>query len=377
MAKPETSFHAFIKTRTGRRVTAAVGLGLVVGLVVPATAAGAKAAPTHRLPGSHGRSILEVNVTNDPTRMNGQPQIAINPRHPNDLVFMSTADDLSVGDPTNPSFYHCFLAYSTDSGATWTNVAFPYGDSQGCGNPQLAVDAKGNFFVAYNFIGGTAPVVMGVTRSLDGGRTWSAPVPTPLGLSAAPRLVVDTATDYLYAEGAPTPGGAGVGGPQAISVSNDHGLTWSAAQPLPAAAWQGFGNQIAVHDGILVTANAESVVDNGTAVVTVNPAFYESFDQGKDWATYPVTDGKGNPVAPPTGSLVPTPASYNVNTDPLPWIAADPIRISVSENMISSLNDIPARRRTLTCSQSRRASRHHRPPKSATGHRRDSSWQPP
>lgn len=56
---------------------------LVVGLVVPASAAGAQAAPLSR-PGSSDGSIFELNVTNDPTRMHGQPQIAIDPKDPND-----------------------------------------------------------------------------------------------------------------------------------------------------------------------------------------------------------------------------------------------------------------------------------------------------
>jgi hypothetical protein len=304
--------------------------------ITPAAASGAQAAPLSRLPGSSGGRILEVNVKNNPARMHGQPQIAIDPKHLNDLVFMSTADDLSVTDTTDPNFYKCFLAYSNNSGATWTQVAFPYGDAVGCGNPQLAVDSQGYCYVDYNLLGGTAPVAEGVTRSLDGGRTWSAPVATPLGLSDGPRLVVDSATDYLYAEGAPVPGGTGVGNLPAISVSKDHGLTWSAAQSLPAAAWQGFGNQVAVHDGILVTANAESVVDNGTAVVTVNPTFYVRSDQGKNWVTRPVTDGKGNPVAPPSGSLVPTPDTTQTNTDPLPWVAEDPAKAGRFAVMVPS-----------------------------------------
>ena len=68
----------------------------------------------------------------------------------------------------------------------------------------------------------------------------------------------------------------------------------------------------------------------------MNPTFYDSSDQGKDWTTYPVTDGKGNPVAPPTGSLVPTPASCNINTDPVPWVTADPTRIGRFAVMVPS-----------------------------------------
>jgi hypothetical protein len=92
------------------------------------------------------------------------------------LVFLSTADNEAA---TGLAVFQCFLAYSTNDGATWTSVDFPLGDAGGCGNPALDVDSHGIFYIAYNLLGGTAPLALGVTRSLDGGRTWSDPVVTP------------------------------------------------------------------------------------------------------------------------------------------------------------------------------------------------------
>jgi hypothetical protein len=41
-------------------------------------------------------------------------------------------------------------------------------------------------------------------------------------------------------------------------------------------------------------------------------------------------------VPPPTGSLVPTPATVNTNTDPLPWVAGDPARAGRFAVMVPS-----------------------------------------
>jgi hypothetical protein len=296
-------------------------LGLAV-LIAPAWTGSAQADQSSSVTHDPHRRIVETDMTEDPSRMNGQPQIAVNPRHPNNLVFMATDDDLKA---TDFNLYKCILAHSNNGGMSWTRVNFPYGDSVGCGNPQLTVDQQGIFYVGFNLLGGTAPQVMGVARSVDGGRTWSAPVATPLNFSASPRLTVDKATDHLYAEASVQSGGAGTGGPQALSVSKDHGLTWGPMVPLPAEAWQGFGDNIAAGHGELATATTQAVVNNGTSVTTVKPTFTVTSDNGRHWTTTPVTDSSGNQVAPPEGDLlIPSPTTYFNNTDPVPWVASDP-----------------------------------------------------
>ena len=127
------------------------------------------------------------------------------------VVFLSTADnEAATGLAVFQCFvFQCFLAYSTNSGLTWTPVVLPLGDAGGCGNPSLAVDSHGIFYLAFNLLGGTAPLAPGVVRSLDGGRTRSDPVVTPLQVGASPRLIVDSATDYVSVESSSaTPVGA-------------------------------------------------------------------------------------------------------------------------------------------------------------------------
>jgi hypothetical protein len=233
-------------------------------------------------------------VTSNPSLNSGQPQIAVNPEHPNDLVFLSTNDDAAANAPiTDLTVFQCYLAYSTDGGVRWNSVVLPLGDAAGCGNPSLGVDSHGIFYVAFNQLGGTAPQVPGVIRSLDGGRTWSDPVSTPLQFGASPRLIVDSATDDVYVESSSaTP----VGSLQGVTVSKDHGLTWSPQEPLPAQS-ASLGNQIAVHDGVLASATG-SLVPNVAAVA----------DQG--------------------------------TTDPIPWVAADPAHLGRFAVMVPAGNDL-------------------------------------
>jgi BNR/Asp-box repeat len=338
MAKPETPINGISRTRAGWRVTAALGVSLFVGLAVPAAAVGAQAAPLGHASGGSSGKILEEDVTSNPSLNNGQPQVAVNPEEPNDLVFLSTNDDAAANAPiTDLTVFQCFLAYSTDGGVRWTQVVLPLGAAAGCGNPSLGVDPHGIFYVAFNQLGGTAPQVPGVISSLDGGRTWSAPASTPLQFGASPRLIVDSATDYVYVESSSaTP----VGSLQGVSVSKDHGRTWSPQAALPAQSAT-LGNQIAVHDGVLASASALEIV-GGVSLAATNPTFYVSFDNGQTWVSRPVTDSHGNPVAPPTGSLVPNVATIGEQstTDPIPWVAADPTHFGRFAVMVPAGNDL-------------------------------------
>ena len=133
--------------------------------------------------------------------------------------------------------------------------------------------------------------------------------------------------------------GQPVGSLQGVSVSKDHGLTWSPQEPLPASA--ALGDQIAVHDGVLASAVAQEIV-GGVSLATTNPTFYVSFDNGQTWISRPVTGSHGNPVAPPTGSLVPNVATVadQGTTDPIPWVAADPTHFGRFAVMVPAGNDL-------------------------------------
>jgi hypothetical protein len=97
-------------------------------------------------------------------------------------------------------------------------------------------------------------------------------------------------------------------------------MTWSATAPLPP---QPFGNQIAVHDGILATATALKV--EGQTVVGDAVKFWVSSDEGRTFTSYPVTGTGGSPVALLSGRSMPNNHTLAA-TDPVPWVSADPSR---------------------------------------------------
>lgn len=311
------------RTKQGMLV---VGLGLILGLLLPVSASSAQTGPSADTARGGPNGIVEVNVANVPDRDNGQPAVAVSPKNRNNVVVVSTNHRPGVGTPDK---YHCFVTYSRDGGANWTEVPWPYGDRAMCGDPNVVVDTRGIFYLAFNRLGcepgvptsgspgncNGVPNHVGVAKSLDGGRTWSDPVDTPLVISSTPRLRVDTATGWVYAIGGSAPSA-----PHAVSVSKDRGLTWGPAGILPS---QPLGNQVAVHDGILATATGMTVV-NGSQLVPAEPTFYVSRDGGQTFASSLVTNSAGTPVPPAAGALVPNPGAEV--TDPIPWVSADPTR---------------------------------------------------
>ncbi|QJT02970.1 exo-alpha-sialidase [Streptomyces asoensis] len=269
-------------------------------------------------------AIHEVDVTNMPATKEGQPTVAVNPRNPKNLVFVSTIFPPSPG--LEPIDGGCFLAYSNDRGDTWTQVAWPLGTAAPkCGEPSVQFDAKGTVYVDNNQVSsGLAANLLNhnqVAKSTDGGRTWTDPVSTPLLLGGAPKMRVDVATGKVYAVA-----GAAWEYPSAVSVSADGGKTFSNDSrvipgPMPCIEVApgiplvcGYpGREIAVYGGILVSASQE-------AGKPVN--FHVSRNDGKTWTNTTVNDGTGTPVPAGTGSLVPVPA-LGAAADPVPWVAAD------------------------------------------------------
>lgn len=297
-------------------------------LVVALLAAGSVANQSPPIDNGAGSAevIREVNVTEQPDRINGQPVVAVDPDDPNIMVYIS-ANHIPEADGLTVAEFQCYSAFSNDGGVTWTETEFPRGDRPFCGDPYLAVGPEGTFYAAFNRLGcpsdvegglsvpcDEGPGNVGVSRSYDGGQTWTEPVDTTVFRATTPRLRVDAETGKIYVSG-------GVGGPSphAISVSDDGGLTWSDQAPLPSHP---FGNQIAVHAGVLATATAMTVV-GGTAVEATDVVFYSSTDDGVTFTAHPVTDSNGDPAQVPTGVSLPDNQTLN-STDPVPWVTADP-----------------------------------------------------
>jgi hypothetical protein len=323
---------------SGRRVVAA---GLVAVVLGAATAAVASNGDTPR------PAVLERDVTNTDVFAGGEPEIAVNPLNPKNLVYVSTAYkyvhvdaagqtvDLTPGSQilTNGIFdsQHCFIAFSDDGGETWTPGKYPNGDRPACGDPMVAAGPDGTFYVGQDWMGSSVTpllpsssgdVIPGAYEndvaylsSRDGGRTWqrygsssSEPghdMPVETGTEVdRPFFRVDMARpSQLYSQS-----GGFSQNPRMLATSKDHGRTWSAGVPFP-------GSHLAVYDGIVATADQAG----GVAVPLVGPFLPSTGGttglvldvlntDGKTYTSHPVTDSAGHPVSGGSGD----------------WVSADP-----------------------------------------------------
>jgi len=198
-------------------------------LAMTPSAAGAQ--PPGALP--PGLQPTEVNVYPTLDRALLGPQLAVNPTDPDNIVLTAVADQgytqacIAAGDPDcdvlptsfgiltprgyfeTPGFLVKGVFVSFDHGQTWTKVDIsdlrvagrPELDSQNEGG--LSVGPDGTFYIQYNSLDwGTpqnfAPAAgVAVTKSTDGGLTWSEPVLTGTP-GDFPFLTVDQSTGTVY-----------------------------------------------------------------------------------------------------------------------------------------------------------------------------------
>ncbi|MGH7899747.1 MAG: sialidase family protein [Candidatus Binatia bacterium] len=131
----------------------------------------------------------EIDVSNDPAVKDGEPSLAVNPTNPRNLVIghmKETGRDLGeIG--------RCAVATSFDQGLTWQSRLLPLTDAfyGVCADPTVIFAADGTAYmaaIAFNLTFQTGHTV--VTRSSDGGITWTPPVEA-VGPTSLPSLLRD------------------------------------------------------------------------------------------------------------------------------------------------------------------------------------------
>ncbi len=308
----------------------------------------------------------EVNVTDDISQRYGEPQIAVNPKNPKNIVYtimsnQSTYECEESGDPNCqfpegtlgqafgfwavPGWFNMKTYVSFNGGKTFKEVKFPnipafsnlpnelpgkHKDLITRADPMVTVTADGTFYMAWDAqaMDDVPPLVppnplkysvccsfvaggIAISKSTDGGKTWSIPRLTGTGVNR-PWLVTDLSTGTIYEASAGAINGLQANGNPAGSVlssdqdryvvSSKNGLKWTTPQglgahglpevPGPKAFPGEEGSNISAAHGKLVAtfrgedpAACEFFVGVATAPCTV---FQTSTDSGKNWTRHAV-----------------------------------------------------------------------------------------
>ena len=135
--------------------------------------------------GPSGTGIANVHVSDDQNGFHVEPSVAVNARHPHQLLAAcqaaATARDYQYGP--RPAFIATYFSF--DGGQTWQNGAVPQppaGQAQASDDVTVAFDVQGRGYLlasrASNTRGGR---VIFAYRTDDGGRSFSAPVTLSAG----------------------------------------------------------------------------------------------------------------------------------------------------------------------------------------------------
>ncbi len=241
---------------------------------------------------SYGRAA-DMNLTNDPTHRWGENKIVVNPKNPNNLILATvgtgftkdcqahSADckmvgaDFGIGRPfpqaqgifTNPNFNVIAAYISMDAGKTWKQVRIPvtpvdHPDLTGPGDPNVTATPDGTLYFSFDDNNWGTPEHalpdggIGVSKSSDGGLTWSKPVlaGTPVD---GPKITSDSITGKIYEASSTMLGPHSTGDVNSPRgkvmdrwlVSSEDGVHWTPPQPMG-----GMGGSIDAAYGILATA---------------------------------------------------------------------------------------------------------------------------
>lgn len=202
-------------------------------------------------------SGFEVRVAPSRAVRSGEPEVAVNPTHPDNIAFFAMKDRLPYARPgsrrwTEKGYMDCEMSVSLDRGRTWKERGNPFmtGRQTLCADPMVAFGPDGMLYAAADAmsIDPTNPKrwLLGeveVARSSDGGITWSAPIisGTPFD---RPFLVVDASDGTVYLSSSCIDPKASYcrAHIRYVLASRDRGLAWSERVRLDTPRYPSLGD---------------------------------------------------------------------------------------------------------------------------------------
>jgi hypothetical protein len=289
--------------------------------------------------------------------------VAVNPKNPNNLVYhvmwtkqtyacekqgdancTTFSFGLAQGQFNDPHWTGTKVFVSFDRGRTWRNAKVPpvpkyrgfpgesndHSDLTLGGDPMVTATADGTFYIAWDISHETlTPITdssggVAVSKSKDGGRTWSTPVLTGTPLDR-PWMTTDLSTGTIYLASGSPPGTGSLGSfstgnnKQPLStppgdrwlVSSHDGVHWTAPQRLGGGGVPGFsgasGDTISAAHGVLAAtfvstdASACQLFVGGAAPCTV---FQTTNNAGRTWTRHRVPVTTESAASVPNSVLV-------------------------------------------------------------------------
>jgi hypothetical protein len=232
-----------------------------------------------------------------------EPWVEVNPTNPSNIVALWQQDRWSNGGARSN-----VAGVSVDGGTTWAMVVVPGlthcsgGSFERASDPWLSFAPDGtlhqislllNIDPPPEFPIGFGPSALAVSKSTDGGLTWSPPIlimadDNPRFLNDKESITADpTAVTLVYAVWdrlALSPDGTSFRGPSYFAHTTDGGETWEPARVLfdPGLNNQTIGNQLVVlPNGRLLTFFTEII--NQPTPLPFSLSFVFSPDKGVTW----------------------------------------------------------------------------------------------